>query len=57
MLHQPNETSIKLFVSFHLVLELRFLVPVELLFVHGEGQAVDQLLDVKTQRQLVRLHR
>ena len=46
MLHQPYETSIELFVPFYLILELTFLMTIELLFIHWERQALNQILKV-----------
>ena len=40
MLHKPNKTTIKLFVTINLVLELAFLVTEKLLFIHGQGKAL-----------------
>jgi len=39
--HQANEASVELLVALYLVLELTANVPIQLLFVHWQGQSFD----------------
>ena len=46
VLHQSNEASIELLVAIDFVLELAFLVSEKLIFIHWQGESLDQSLDV-----------
>lgn len=46
MLHETDETTVELLVSLYFVLELTFLVSIELLFIHRKSQSVHEAFKV-----------
>jgi len=41
--HEPNEAPVELLVAFYFVLKLTTHMSVQLLFIHGQGQAFDYI--------------